>query len=418
MIAATKTVQKSVDRFIARQPIFDRRRDVFGYELLFRASPENFFPQGDGDLASSTLIKDSLLLFGLDAITGDKRAFINVTRQMLVSDSAAVLPCERTVLEILETIEPDEEVILATKRLKDNGYTIALDDFAYRPEFEGLLDLADIVKVDFLATASAQRERLASHFRRRDLRLLAEKVETSEDLQEALDLGYSYFQGYFFCKPQVISRKEVPGLWGNYLKVLSLLNRPDTDFDELEHTIKHEVALSLKLLHYLNSANFGWRNRISSIKQALVLLGTINLRKWASVVAFSSFCENKPKELLTTSLCRARFCELLAPLCGLGQRQLDLFLIGLLSVLDVAMDRSIVEVLQDLSLSADISDALLGGESPLGKLYSLVLAYERGNWERVTSLAHDLGISSADIVGLYCQSIQWADEVNSERPPK
>jgi c-di-GMP-related signal transduction protein len=398
-------------RFVARQPIFDRRQEVFGYELLFRSSAENSFPSGDGDLASSTLIKDTLLLFGLDSLTGDKRAFINVTRRMLVSDWISVLPCQRSVIEILETIEPDEEVIGAMRKLKEHGYLLALDDFVYRPEYEALLELADIVKVDFLATRGEERRALQARFAPHRIRLLAEKVETYEDFQDAVDLGYSYFQGYFFCKPQMIARKEVPGLWTNYLQLITLLNREETDFDELERTIKRDVSFALKLLHYLNSANFGWRNRIASIKQALVLLGAANVRKWSSILAFSSFYESKPKALLTTSLCRASFCESLAPLAGLGAYQFDLFLIGMLSGLDVAMDQPMSEALNDLALSANVRDALLGVPSPLADVYGLVVAYEQADWALVTEQAGRLGIACETLARLYCRSIEWADEV-------
>ena len=399
-----------MDVFVARQPIFDAREELFAYELLFRSSMENFFSHADPDLASSRLIDSSLFVLGLDSLTSNKRAFINITRRLLVERLVAVLPKERTGLEILETVEPDEEVITACKELKELGYTLVLDDFVYSPEFEPLVSLADIIKIDFLQTTGKERKSCVERFAPRNIRLLAEKVETREEFNEAVGLGYSYFQGFFFCKPEIITGKDIPGYKLNYLRFMQEINSPDVDFDRLERVIKGEVSLSVKLLRYLNSAAIGLRCRVTSIKQALVMLGERPLKKWAMLVAMTGLGDDKPAELVLTCLIRARFCELTGKNGQLADRDFDLFLVGLLSAVNALMDRPMDHALDEMSLPPDVRETLLGGDTPLGAVYSLVLAYEQGNWDTVAGLADSLGMAEEGIPGIYASSVQWADQ--------
>lgn len=397
--------------YVARQPIFDRNERVFAYELLYRSSLENYFSHLDGDEASSVVINDSMFGFGLESLTGGKIAFINLTRTVLLNEWITVIPKEKVAVEVLETIEPDEEVINACKKLKQSGYQVVLDDFVYDEKFEPLLALADIVKIDFIVSSREERAEMCRRFTGASFKLLAEKVESHEEFQEALDLGFSYFQGYFFCKPEVISRQDIPGFKLNYLHFLQELNRSDLDFSSLETIIKHDMALSYKLLRYINSAAFGWSKKIESIKQALVMLGEHPLRKWASLVAFASMAEDKPPELLATSLVRASFCELIAADASLRGKELDLFFIGMLSVVDALVDRPLDEILEEISISDEVKIALLEGGTAAGDVLQLIIAYQRAEWERVAELATALGIDEGRLPEVYCEAIEWADEI-------
>jgi EAL and modified HD-GYP domain-containing signal transduction protein len=286
-----------------------------------------------------------------------------------------------------------------------------LDDFVYKPQYQPLVNLADIIKIDFRALDAAQRAQYAKRFGGRRQTLLAEKVETHADFEQGLKLGYSYFQGYFFCKPEIIAGKELPAVKANYLRFLQEVNRREVNYDQLEDVIKHELSLSTKLLRYLNSAAMGMRNRLHSIKQALVLLGEKPLRKWASLVATSALGEDKPPELLVTSLTRARFGESLAPVVGYGGRELDLFLMGLFSAMDAMLDQPLDQLIARLPVAEDVSAALLGADTELGRICKLMLALERGETDQLAADLQGLRLSLQDIAERYRQAVVWADQV-------
>lgn len=405
-----------MDAFIARQPILDNELDVFGYELLFRAGPENYFSNIDGDYASSKLMSDSTSVHGLETLTAGRMVFVNVTRKILLDKSFSILPPGQTVIELLETVEPDEEVIAACKELREAGYQLALDDFMFDSKRDPLLAVADFVKVDFAATDPKQRRNFAAHGKRGGFTLVAEKVETREQLHEARHLGYSYFQGFFFCKPKIVSTREIPGVKLTYLRLLDEINQPALDLDRLAEIIRQDVPLSYKLLKYLNSVAFGLRNKVSSIRHAITLLGELAVRRWASQTALTILGEDKPPELLTTSLIRARFCELVGREAQMRDQELDLFTIGLFSVIDALVDRPMPEVLAGISMWPYVKDTLLGEQTNLSPVYELVLALERGQWDRVTSITGRLPVSEAKIVECYRRSIHYADSVYEPSP--
>jgi len=396
--------------FIARQPIFDVKQDVFAYELLFRSGMDNFFNGDNLDQASSKVIGDSVLLHGLDVLTAGKKAFYNVTRQTLTGDYCAMLPKDQTVVEILENIEPDAETLSACERLKEAGYPIALDDFVYEEKFKPFLEIADIIKVDFLLSSKEEQREMAERFIPEGIEMLAEKVETWEIYQEAKEMGYCYFQGYFFSKPTILSTKDIPAFKLHYLQILQEIQRPELNYKGLEEIIKREMSLSYKLLRYINSAFFGWQVTISSINHALVLLGEVEVKKWTSLMALSNMADGKADELVVQAIVRAKFCESLAPKLGLAARSQDLFLMGMFSLIDGIMDRPIDEVLEKLPIEADIKDALLGKASRLQEIYQLILAYERGDWEAIPELHEKLRLDEEGIAGFYLQAVDWANQ--------
>jgi EAL and modified HD-GYP domain-containing signal transduction protein len=394
--------------FVARQPIFDTRQRVVAYELLFRSGPDNFFPNIDGDLASSRVINDSLMTFGLASLVGTRKVYINVTRRILCEELYAVLPVRRTVVELLENIEPDAQTIGACRDLKRAGYELALDDYVDRPEMDPLVALADVIKIDFLATSRESRRALRDRLNRRRPALLAEKVETAAVFREARDQGYSYFQGYFFQRPEMVSRQEIPTFKLTYLDFLRELQQPELNYDNLERVIRRDVSLSMRLLRYLNSAAFYWRSKVTSLKSALVLLGERPFRKWASLLAIVGIMGDGPAELATTCLSRAYFCESLCRATGRSALQLDAFLVGMLSAIDALVGRPMKEILQEIAVSREIEDALTQAATPLGKMRALVLSYEAALWDDVSDIARAISMPEADLPDLYRESLEWA----------
>lgn len=372
---------------------------------------ENVFRATDGDEASQRVISSGIHIFGFSSLTGGKPAFINFTKQLLLNGAALVLPPKQVVVEILETVEPEDEVIKACSELKRHHYLLALDDFALRPGYEPLIDLADIIKVDFLQVKGEERQELVQRFGKRGVRMLAEKVETHEDFAEALKAGYLYFQGFFFCKPEIVAGREIPSHKLTYLRLMQELNREELEFSRVESILKSDVSLSFKLLRYINSAAIGLRYPVTSLRQAMVLLGEQNLRRWATLALAASMLEDKPQELLVTGVVRGRFCELVYQRLGLKAAGVDPFLIGLLSVLDTLLDCQMSDLLEELPVAAEIKDALLERPTVLGSLYKLVVSYERAEWEKVSELAEQLNLQEQELPLLYSQAVSWTDQL-------
>ncbi len=401
----------SLKRFIARQPIFNTDLDIFGYELLFRSSLDNFFDGSNQDVASSCVIANSFLLFDLQEITHGKKAFLNCTRNVLIRDYPTTFPRELAIIELLEDIPPDDEVLAACRTLKEMGYQLALDDYVDSPAHAPLLKYADIIKVDFLASSEQECRRLVETYAPRGIKFLAEKVETQEVYEQAVLMGYSYFQGYFFSKPVIVSRKDISTAKVHHLKILQQINAPDIDLNQLAQTIQLDISISYKLLKYINSVGFGLSCKVSSIEHALMLLGPREAKKWVSLIAMTGLGEDKPDALILSSLMRGKVCESLAPLVGMKERQSDLFLMGLFSLLDALMGRPMEEILEQLPIMDDIKTALLGSPGALQDLLQLVIALERGNWTTMDLLASDFRLPEENLGDLHLEALQWSQNM-------
>jgi c-di-GMP-related signal transduction protein len=400
-----------METFIARQPIFDRQMDVYGYELLFRSSLENFYNSFDQNQATLNSIVASYLFPGSSNIAVGKRAFINFTRDNLINDRPFLLPQNSTVIEVLETVDADAPVIEACRKVKAAGYTIALDDFVYHPDKAPLIELADIIKVDFLATSVQEQREMVRRFAPRGIALCAEKVETWDVLQQALDLGYSYFQGYFFGKPAIISGHSIPANKLGYLHLIREMNSPNLQFAEIERLIRGDLSLTYKLFRYLNSAAFGFRREIKSIRQTLSLLGERGLKRWVTLVALVELEDECVSELVSLALTRAFFCESIAAEIGLGPEAEDLYLLGIFSCLDAILQRPLPDVLRELCVASHIEHALLGGDGQLNDIYKCVLAYEDADWEKSCELAAKLNMKASTLPGLYRNAVTQAGEI-------
>lgn len=405
-----------MDLFIARQPIFTSKQEVYAYELLFRSGAANVFPEIEPNHASARVIADSLFNLGAQELTGGKRAFINMTRDLLVGDYGTLLPKDGTVIEVLETVTPDGKVVAACRRLKEAGYLIALDDFTDKAAMAPLAEMADIIKVDVLATSKTERQALVKRHAPRGVRLLAEKVETPEAFREAVDFGYSYFQGYFFAKPAVLRAKSAPEFRLTYLTLLQEVVKRDVDLRRVAAIIGRDVTLSYKLLRYINSAFFGLRRTIASIPEALGLLGERELKRWASLISLASLGSNKPAELVVEAALRARFCEGLAEDTGLGQHSEELFLLGMFSLLDAILDRPLEVLLEELPIPPAVKAALLGAPGPLRDVYDCVLTYMRGDWENLSARMDTLGLGEEEVPRRYREAVAWAQKSLSVEP--
>jgi c-di-GMP-related signal transduction protein len=397
-------------KFIARQPIFNLQRDVFAYELLFRRGMQNSC-EGLNMEHASALMVDTSFLIGLHNLTEGRRAFINCTREFLLGEYISLFPREKVVVEILETVEPDQEVVDACRRLKHDGYLLALDDFVETPAWMPLLKLTDFIKVDFRLTSREEQKALAERHRARGIRMLAEKVETPDEYNIAKEMGYTLFQGYFFCRPEIVKQRNIPSFKVAYLDLLQTAAAPHFDMAELASKVKHEASITYKLLRYLNSAAFGLSCEIQSIPHALTLLGERELRKWIAVVCVSVMSDDKPGELMTIPLVRGRFCELLAPLAGLKGQESDLFMLGLLSVIDAILDLPMDVILSELPIRHEIKEALLEPKGIYHDILGMVIAHERAGWEKVGVLAKRLGIKEDCIPPLYASAVDWASSL-------
>lgn len=399
-----------MERIVVRQPVFDRNQDVFGYKIICSSHQ----PQSLDYLAQSSLtlkeVENTFLLIGFDKITRGRKAFVDLTRSLFEGEAETTLPRDLTIVEISYALEPADALLNSCRCLKEAGYTLAADhSLMLHSELAALAPLVDIVKTKMDGKADelkAVRERLLPNGKR----FLAERVNTREDFQLASNSGYDYFQGYFFSEPVIISEKEIPQYELSQLRILHEVNRPDMDYRALENVIKQDVSLSYRLLKYINSAFFGFRQKVSSIKQALTLLGEREIKRWASLVIFTNLGKNKPAELVVASLIRANFCESLAASVGLKESGPELFMMGLLSMLDALLGRPLGEIIEDLPLSDDIKKALSGKRNKFKSLFDLVVSYERGDIRDFVALASRLNIKEGTITGLYLEAMERAED--------
>ena len=392
---------------MARQPILDRAQNVFGYEILFRNGVEDYFNADPERAALSTL--DSSLLYGINTLCDKRLAFVNCTREVLFKDLITLLPPSQTVAEILETVEPEDRVIAACRRLKAAGYLIALDDFAPNDPRLPLCEFADIIKVDIRATKPEERAGMMRRYGSK-CKMLAEKLETPHEFHQARDMGFVYFQGYFFCRPELVVGREVPASRLHYVRLLEMVSRREIDMRELEKMLKQEASISYRLLRYLNSPLFGFALEITSIRHAMAVLGEREMRRWVRLVVTVGAAEQTCSELVLMGLARARFCELLS---NRLQSDTDLFLMGLLSIMDAILEVSMDVLLEILPVDHETKAVLLGQNSSLRPLYQLMLAQESGEWSQSSELAKELKLTDEEVASTSWQALQWAQEATS-----
>jgi c-di-GMP-related signal transduction protein len=399
--------------FVARQPVFTDKKEVFGYELLYRNNLENKFPEINGDKATAEVIINSFLNIGIDKISNGKPCFLNFTEKLLQLKLPTYFKPNEIVVEILETVEPNQELIQICKDLKGNGYCIALDDFVLNEQNKftyALFPYVDIIKVDFQITTIPNREKIEKIAEIFKIKLLAEKIETIQEFNQAILRGYQYFQGYFFAEPTIVSTVDIPAYFHSYMEIINNLSSNEPRIDIIAGRIEKDLSLSYKLLKLINSPAFRPRQKIKSIRQAIVMLGLIEIQKWIYVLAVRDMSELKQSfsnELITISLTRAKMCEFLV-----GEKKdasnSPYFLTGMFSMMDALLNITMEKVLSTLPLHEDICDALKGKQNHMKEMLDLAIAVEKGNWEGTNDICGKLGMDGNIVLGNYQKALVWS----------
>ncbi len=392
--------------FVARQPIFDRKEQLYGYELLYRNGQEDFYNHIDGDKATVDVLINSFITIGVEKISDNKKCFINFTENLLLNGFPKHFPAKSVVVELLESIEPTAEVINAILELKELGYLIALDDFIYEDKYKEMVSLADIIKVEFPITTGEQHMRLLEIARKHNIELLAEKVETRLEFEIASKLGYQYFQGYFFSKPILVKADDVPAYNHFHIEIIQEINKPVPNIENITRLVECDVALSFKLLKLINSAGFQLRSKITSIKQAIVLLGLTEVEKWITIISLSSMKKDINEHIIHLCLTRAKLGELLAE--NLKQNSSELFLLGMFSLIDTLLQRPMEVAIKELPFSSEIKVALAGGEHPYRDSLLLMKALETGDWSKYSELCEKMKITEDIGMDSYSKAIEWS----------
>jgi len=402
-------VLRSPHRFVVRHPILSADQAIFGYELLFRDGLSASIGSTNQKPDSADTL-DTTAVVGFDVLCNGAHAFIPCALDVLLSDYVTLLPPSGTVVELDASVIPNEAVVAACRRLKDAGYQIALTGFTFGDPRGPLTAMANILKVDFHISCVEQYAALVHNYGNL-CRLLADKLESQEDFNAAQRVGFSLFQGSFFRKPDVlpVSRNSVNSV--KYFKMFEAASRPELDPVEIENLIKSEPSVTFRLLRYLNSSLFSFANEITTIKQALAMMGMRETRRWLRLTATLGAAQSKPGALVLSALVRARFCELAG--ARILRSEADLFLMGILSLMDTILEMPMARVVQALPLSQECSAALLGKESQLQPVYQLMLAQEAGDWAAVNRLVAEYRLDESDLAEDHLQAMRWAQELIS-----
>lgn len=394
--------------FVARQPIFTKKQKLFAYELLFRDGPQaTEYKALDGASATIQVLENSLLNIGIKKLTNGHPAFVNFPTEILMAPFIMDLPADTIIIEILETVIPTVEIIEQCKKLKAAGFHLALDDVVPSSSNMALLPFIDYLKVDFRLTNRKERRDIIKQFNRPELVFVAEKVETYTEFEEAVHDGYSLLQGYFFSRPEVLNNKSVQIVKQTVVLFMQELMVAEVDYKKLEDILRHDSALSYKIMRFINSPYFGFQTKINSIRQALTLLGQKELYKWSALFVLSNFAINKPAELLILSLVRARFAELIS--IRLGQKnKTEFFLLGMFSLMDAYLDQSMNEIVGSLPVSDEVKQSMLGERSIMGTVLALITSYERADWADGSMLAETLNLSEYQLAEDYYHAQLWS----------
>lgn len=404
--------------FVGRQPILDSEGRIYGYELLYRNSEQNSFPDIDPEQATIQLLVNTFLSIGVDQISGKSKSFINFSGELLVKDIFSRLKPEYVVIEILEDVEITPALLTRIREIKQSGFQLALDDFILQDQFalhNELFELIDYVKVDFLAVDEKGR-RVIERFIKQypHIKMLAEKIETEEQFQIAKKNGYHLFQGYFFAKPDIIKGVEIPANLNLHMQILSKLNETDPDIDEIANLILHDISLTYKLLRFINTMNFDVPKTVTSVKQAVVLIGMRELRKWMRILMLQDISDHSSsgriKALVSYSMSRAKMCELMAVRTGYPNGD-EHFFVGLFSLLDAIMKRSWNDILPMFPFSDEVAETLVGKKTELTPYLELSIATERFDMRKIDEIGKKFGVSKNEIVAFSNKANKWARQL-------
>ena len=396
-----------MDIFIARQPIFDGNQKVYGYEILYRESLENKFNNTEPDKATTNVLLNSFDTFGIETLTNKKLAFVNITSQLLKEEILEIFPKKSLVVELKLSDFEDSDNIRYLKDLKRKNYKISIDNFSVNFSYDLVKEYADIVKIDFHKFPKDKINEIVKKLKSSNVKLIAEKVETNEDFEYAKNLQFDYFQGFFFKEPEILSSQDLAPLKISYLQLLIKINEDDLDLIEISNIVSRDLGLTYRLLKMVNTLAFSLRREVDSVKEALILLGEVKTRKWISLIVLTELSNDRPEELVRTSLIRAKFAELLTLKSDFENKSEILFLSGLFSLIDVILKRPLDEILNELNISKEVKDSLLDEDNYLNRFLNIIVSYEKGNWNDVSKYAQEFDIKPEEISDCYMNSLAW-----------
>ena len=396
-----------MDIFVARQPIFNRDNEIVAYELLYRNSLKNFFDESvNSSKATAILITNSYINIGMENLIEDKIGFINFDQTLINNEIPKLLNKDKVVIEVLETVIPDRKIMSNLINLKREGYTLALDDFTLEYQYMKTVPLYDIIKVDFIQTGLSGAEEIIKRFSNGKNKFLAEKVETAEEYNKAYELGYDYFQGYFFSKPQVVKSKSTSGIKYQYLRIKEEMQKEEPDFGEIERIIESDVDMSYKILKLVNT--FSLTSEVSSIRHAISILGLKEIDKWLNFIMLQNFTKEKPSELVKMSVIRSKFAELIAMNSNKRNQRYQASLIGLFSLIDAILGKTKEKVLSEIPMTEDVKKAImLDKSSTLYPIMDIILSYEEAEWDKIDEISKEIQLDVNKVPELYLQAIKW-----------
>ncbi|MFT5676234.1 MAG: EAL and modified HD-GYP domain-containing signal transduction protein [Paraglaciecola sp.] len=403
--------------FIARQPILDREKEVFAYELLFRDGNRNCYPDTIRDKETTKLIAQNFLTLGLDDISCNKKAFINFQSETLMKGLPSSMDPENVVVELVDADFSHDGLLTICKHVKNLGYNLALEDYQLDPKWSDCLPYVDVVKVNTVQNNQDVISKNVHRFLDANVKLVAEKVETQQDFLIYRDMGFDYFQGYFFARPESVTQKNIPT---SKLTLVELMGASSSEFfnvDSINSVIEHDVGLSYMLLRFINNPMINKRYKITSLRHALNYMGEVEIKKFIALLALANLNDNKPIELLHLSLVRAKFCDLIATEKNIGNNPPTGFLVGLFSLLDALLDQDMKTLLEKLPLVEQVKNALCGEKNELSVYLLLVKAFESGNWLKVIRIAGVLDIDQKRLHSLFNEAIIWGNGVRKSISP-
>lgn len=401
--------------YTARQPVFNSRKQVIAYELLFREDENNRFPSHiPEDQATSKLILNSFFDTKIEKITNGKPALVNFPTNILKEKFAELLPTKEVIIEILENVEPNNELYETMRRMFHKGYRFALDDFEYNEKWDRFLPFVKLIKFDIIKTPLSTLPDLILKFKKRKIKVLAEKVETYDEFKQAKEMGFDYFQGYFFAKPEMVVDSSIPPTQVLLMNLYRECVKEEIDFSKVCKYVESDVAIAYKLLRYVNNSGiFKKKKEITAIKDAVIYIGEDLMRRFVFLIVTAELSINKPVELMKKALERARFCELLAkksPFSEFRDYSEKTFLIGLFSVLDAILDRNMNNIVDDLPLEEEIKKALVDKIGIYSAFIKIAISYENSDWKTVSLLIEQLGFEEKDVTEIYYEVIEWTDQ--------
>lgn len=399
--------------FAARQAIMDAEHQHLAYELLFRDGENNQFPNIEPEQATSALLDSGALVQGIDILSNGKISHINFSQQSLGEQFPNWLEPNQVVIEISANEPANYQVCEHLRALVEKGFTIALDDYQFQSEAEDYLNWVRIVKVNVRNQNFEQLAHQIQPLKDRLLSLIALRVESYDEFKQLVDMGFKYFQGYYFAKPEVIQYKSLPATKANLIDLIGESSKAKLDFNRISKIMQHDVSLSYKLLRFVNSSLFSNSQQIASLRHALTYLGEVEVKKFIALIAAANLSDEKPRELLALSIIRARFCQGISEIQGDESNPPKAFLAGLFSLVDAILDQSLPHIMRKLPLLDEIKDALLNKQGKLADYIKLVQAYEKAHWDDLNEQAEQLGVAISDIHEQYVEAMQWANEFAS-----